>query len=59
MTDFNMGKIVESLLGRTEEHSWIPVLKALIVFHRLMRDGHEVSSASFSTLIVSGSRSTL
>eukprot|EP00048_Salpingoeca_helianthica_P015702 m.228145 g.228145 ORF g.228145 m.228145 type:complete len:344 (-) comp17411_c0_seq1:59-1090(-) len=41
LPDFSMGKIAEGLLSRSREQSWVVVLKTLIIFHRLMRDGHE------------------
>eukprot|EP00051_Salpingoeca_urceolata_P001029 m.38103 g.38103 ORF g.38103 m.38103 type:complete len:364 (+) comp11151_c0_seq3:151-1242(+) len=33
--------VVEGLFKRLEEPGWVVVLKTLLVFHRLMRDGHE------------------
>eukprot|EP00047_Mylnosiga_fluctuans_P005341 m.239925 g.239925 ORF g.239925 m.239925 type:complete len:343 (+) comp13571_c0_seq1:40-1068(+) len=41
LPDYNQGKIVDALLARSKHHSAVVVLKALIVFHRLLRDGHE------------------
>eukprot|EP00051_Salpingoeca_urceolata_P001027 m.38089 g.38089 ORF g.38089 m.38089 type:complete len:105 (+) comp11151_c0_seq1:151-465(+) len=37
--------VVEGLFKRLEEPGWVVVLKTLLVFHRLMRDGHEVKTS--------------
>jgi hypothetical protein len=42
LPDFSMSKVAEGLLSRSRETSWVVVLKTLIIFHRLLRDGHEV-----------------
>lgn len=49
LPDYNQGKIVQSLLMRMEEPGWVTVLKALICFHRLIRDGHERFSQFLAT----------
>ena len=40
--------IAEAIMDRTHQNNAVAVLKSLIVFHRLMRDGHEVCRFLFS-----------
>eukprot|EP00052_Salpingoeca_macrocollata_P017909 m.146601 g.146601 ORF g.146601 m.146601 type:complete len:317 (+) comp20541_c0_seq4:122-1072(+) len=50
--DVGMEDIAESLFQRLDHHKWTVVTKTLIVFHRLLRDGHE----RFATYMMSRSQ---
>lgn len=45
--DVSMQEMCDGLMLRLTNPSWIVVLKTLIVFHRLLRDGHEVCPLIF------------